>query len=145
MGKKTAWRLALIAALVAIAGLLAHAGLVALQGSPPASPPQQAPAAATAVPAAREPSPEAAAEPRSGQMRMAEAPKTFTPSPSAAADYSDSLKKPRERTIPILPGVTYSTGNGVSVKTANKDETIRITRDSTYPNTDYQVLWQKKY
>lgn len=145
MGKKTAWRLALIAVLVAIAGLLVHAGLVALQSPPPASPPEQTPAAAPAAPVAQEPAPSAAAEQRSGQMRMAEAPKTFTPSPSAAADYSDSLKQPKERAIPILPGVTYSSGKGVSVKTANKDETIRITRDSTYPNTDYQVLWQKKY
>ncbi|HWQ61867.1 MAG TPA: hypothetical protein VN521_06120, partial [Negativicutes bacterium] len=100
-----------------------------------------APAAPPAMP---EPSPATASELPKRQMQMEETSKAFTPSPTAVADYSYSLKQQRsERTI--LPGVTVGPGKAVSVKTANKDETIRITRDSTYPSSDYQVMWQKKY
>ncbi len=144
MAIKPLWRLAIIVALFAALGLLAHAGLVAVNSAKPAAPQERAPVAVPTPPAAPEPPPATAAGPRNEQMRLAEAPKLFTPAPPAATDYSYSLRQQRdERTI--LPGVTIGPGKALNVKTAKKDETIRITRDSTYPSSDYQVLWQKKY
>ncbi len=145
MGRTAAWRLAIITAIVAVVGLLLSVCLIAQKSPPPAAPPGPAQVAAPAVPpAAEDPIPVAADKSRKGHMRLAEQPKTYTQAPSAATSFSYSLRQQHnERTI--LPGVTYSPSQGVSVKTAGKDETVRITKDSTYPSTDYQVLWQKKY
>jgi len=143
MGKKSTWRLAIVLALITAAYLLVHAGFFAVQSPPPATP-GQAPATAPAATPAGESLPPAAPGPQSGQMKMAEAPRSFTPSPPAATDYSYSLRKQNNERA-ILPGVTISPGQGVNIKTANKDENIQIKRDSTYPASDYQVMWQKKY
>lgn len=144
MGKKSLWRLAIVLALITAAFLLVQAGFFTVK-TPPPKPPAVAPAAVpSAPPAAENPTPAAAGNP-SGQMRLADKPEAFTPAPADTADYSYSLKKPNDERA-ILPGVTVMSGvKGVNIKTAEKDETIQIKRDSTYPSSAYQVMWQKKY
>lgn len=140
MGKRTLWLLGTILALAA-------AGYFALQGGPAAvkSPPQPAPTAPAAAPAAGErlaaPAPQD--QPRTGRMELADAPRPFTPA-APAGQFSYSLKKENNERV-ILPGVTYSSAEGVSIKTAARNETIQIRRDPGNQAGDYQVMWQKKY
>jgi len=144
MGKKPLWLLAIVLALLTAAFLFVQAGFFAVQGPPP-SPPAAEPAAAPPAPAAAETPSPAASGTRSGQMKLADKPKAFEPGPPVDADYSYTLRKnggERE----ILPGVTIMSGTkGVSIKTADKDETIQIKRDSTNSTSDIQVMWQKKH
>lgn len=144
MGKKSLGRLAIILALLTAAFLLVQAGFFAVQGPPPAPPVAEPAVAPPAPPAAVNPSPAAPGN-RSGQMKLADKPEAFTPVPVADADHSYTLKKQSDERV-ILPGVTIMSGaKGVSIKTADKDETVQIKRDSTYPASAYQVMWQKKY
>lgn len=145
MGRKATRRLAIIGAIAVLVGLLFSGVWLVARKNPPVASPTPAPVAAPVAPAAaEEPSPAPSAEAAHGQLKMAGQPRAFTPSSSAADDFSYSLRQERtERTI--LPGVTYSPSQGVNVKTADKDATIRITRDATYTTTDYQVMWHKKY
>jgi hypothetical protein len=80
---------------------------------------------------------------QSSSLALSPAPRTGDLS-QASSDYSYSIKKPEKKELQILPGVSYVPKEGVSIKTASKDETIQIQRDRSY-NTDYQVLWKKKY
>jgi hypothetical protein len=142
MAKSSLRRLVLALALVTVAFLLVHTGFFAVK-SPPPAPPAPTPAAAPPAPPAppaETPAP-AAAGGRNGQMRLADKPETYAPTPPADADYSYSLKKQDNRRV-ILPGVSYVPGQGIDIKTSGKDATVQIKRDSTY---DYQVMWQKKY
>lgn len=144
MDKKTLLRLAIVLALVTAAFLFVQAGFFAVQGPPPAQPAAAPAAVPPAQPVAESPSPAAAAN-RSGQMKLADKPETFTPAPADDAEYSYTLKKQSNERV-ILPGVTIMSGvKGVSIKTADKDETVQIKRDTTYPTSAYQVMWQKKY
>ncbi len=147
MGKKSLWHLAIVLALITAAFLLIQAGFFAVKTPPPAppAPPSVAPAAVPSASAAAEnPSPATAGN-RSGQMRLADQPEAFTTAPAADADYSYSLKKQNDERV-ILPGVTIMSGaKGISIKTAEKDGTVQIKRDSTYPSGAYQIMWQKKY
>jgi hypothetical protein len=144
MDKKSLWRLAIVLALLTAAFLLVQAGFFAVQDPPPGPPAAEPAAAPPAQPAAESPSPAATGN-RSGQMKLADKPEAFTPAPAADADYSYTLKKQNNERV-ILPGVTIMSGaKGVSIKTADKDETVQIKRDSTYPTSAYQVMWQKKY
>lgn len=141
MTKPTLWRLAIILTLLAAIGYFALPGTpTSVKSPPPVGKPPSAPAH---VPAGVENLPAPAAEPRTGRMEMSSSPPSFAPTPSAPATLSYSLKKENsERTI--LPGVTYSPGQGVNIKTANTNETVQIKRDAGQ-TTDYQVMWQKKY
>ncbi|MDR7867001.1 MAG: hypothetical protein RIN56_09275 [Sporomusaceae bacterium] len=144
MAKKTLWQLAIVLTLVTTAFLLVQAGFFAVQGPPPAPPAATPAAVPPAQPVAESPSPAPAAN-RSGQMKLADKPEAFTPAPAAAVEYSYTLKKQSNERV-ILPGVTIMSGaKGVSIKTADKDETVQIKRDDTYPTSAYQVMWHKKY
>ena len=146
MAKKTLWRLAIVLTLITTAFLLVQAGFFAVQGPPPAEPVAGPAVAPPAQPVAENPSPAAAAN-RSGQMKLADKPDAFTPAPAADDEYSYTLKKQSNERV-ILPGVTIMSGSGakgVSIKTADRDETVQIKRDATYPTSAYQVMWQKKY
>jgi hypothetical protein len=142
MGRKAFRRLAVLIILAAAAYLAVTAGPTAVK-TPPAAPPEQTPAAAPPAAPSGENQP-AASGPRSGQMRLADAPDTFAPLRPEPADYTYTLKKERKERA-IAPGVTYVPGEGIHIKTSGKDATIRITRDTTYQASDYQVMWHKKY
>ncbi len=144
MAKKTLWRLAIVLTLITTVFLLVQAGFFAVQGPPPSPPAAEPAAVPPAQPVAESPSPAAAAN-RSGQMKLADKPEAFTPAPAADAEYSYTLKKQSNERV-ILPGVTIMSGaKGISIKTADKDETVQIKRDATYPTSAYQVMWHKKY
>jgi hypothetical protein len=138
------WILVILIAL--LAGLYAvwQGGNLTTKEKPPA--PAETKTAVPAPPKAEETEVPATAEEtaRSGQMQLSPAPGSFTSAPRADADFSYSLKKDStEREL--LPGVTYDPGQGVNIKLNNKQESIQLQRDHTYPTTDYQILWKKKY
>ncbi len=146
MGKNLLRRLAVLLILAAAAYLAVAAGPPVAQ-TPPAASPEHTPAAMPPAPAGdRQPAPAPASvsAARSGQMRLSEAPDTFVSSQPQPAGYTYSLKKEHKEHA-VMPGVTFVPGDGVHIKTSDKETTIRITRDPTYPASDYQVMWHKKY
>ncbi len=59
--------------------------------------------------------------------------------------FSETLKK-ENKTYEITPGLTLKPGEGVSVKFSEEQkEEIILKKDRTAPNSQYQMLWQRKY
>ena len=141
MIKPTVWRLTIILALLAVAGYFFLKEPPATVKSPP--PIDRPPKSSDPVPAGAGSPPAPATELRTGKMELSSPPAGFKSAPATAAPFSYTLKKENNER-PILPGVTFSPGQGVSIKTTNADETVQIKRDAGQ-TTDYQVMWQKKY
>jgi hypothetical protein len=85
----------------------------------------------------------AAQAPTSGTIALSEEARNNQAVPQANPEFSCSLKK-EDNERKIAPGVAVIPGQGISIKTDAKDETVMLQRDHTY-NGDYQVLWKKKY
>lgn len=78
------------------------------------------------------------------RLRLSPASSGGSDSAYSPADFSYSIKR-ENKEVEILPGVTYAK-RSVCIKTANKDETVQLQRQHLdNSNTDYRVLWQKKY
>lgn len=85
----------------------------------------------------------AAESPSSGTVELSTESYHTQSAPQNNSDLSYSLKR-ENKERQITPGVTFVPGQGISIKTDNKDETVQLQRDHTY-NGDYQVMWKKKY
>ena len=145
---RTAKRLKIAILVMLLAGLylLFQGGQLFVKQEPPAPPEvkvkAEPPVSISPAPQESVSSGDSVSFGESGSMALSPAPRTPAAS-QANSDYSYTIKKEKKE-LQILPGVTYVPSEGVNIKTASKDETIQLQRDHSY-NTDYQVLWKKKY
>jgi len=137
-------KIAILVMLLAGLYLLFQGGQLFVKQEPPAPREVKAEPPVSISPAPQESvsSVESVSSGESGSMALSPVPRTPAAS-QANSDYSYTIKKEKKE-LQILPGVTYAPSEGVNIKTASKDETIQLQRGHSY-NTDYQVLWKKKY
>ena len=69
---------------------------------------------------------------------------TYASDSSFPEDYSYTLTN-KAKEHKIMPGVTYKSGEGLTVKLDDEQESIQLKRDSTYHPKEYQLFWKKKY
>lgn len=148
MKKAKLLKTALLVTVLAALYLFSQGGQVFVKQAPPLPPEVKTePPAASVSPAPPETvssgdSAAAQSGGQSGSLTLAPVPRGQDTLP-ANSDYSYTIKNEKKE-LQILPGVTYAPRDGVSIKTSSKDEVIQLQRDHS-SNTDYQVLWKKKF